>query len=526
MTRTLFGFLAVLSGAAFGQTTLPKPAFELADIHPSAKVTNPYMRGGTLRGGRYEVKDASMLDLITTAYGVQPDRVQGGPPWLDSDRFDIIAKATDDATQASLNSMLQSLLEDRFKLVVHNDSKPLAAYALTLGKGKPKLKEAAAREGPSGCQGKPQNAGEEIPYNEVACRNMTMEAFAEVLQGMAVPGGLLPNPVVDSTGLKGARDFDFRYNSRRQLALAGGQAITLIDAVDKQLGLKLELRKIPLPVLVVDSVNQEPTNNPPDLAAKLPPPPPAEFEVAEVRPSQPGAQENENYLNGRVDLQAITLKDLIKEAWDINRDDLIAGAPKFSESARFDVVAKASTDPKIASQIDDDTLLLMLRALLVDRFKLATHMEERAVPAYKLSAAKPKLQKADPSNRTECVNGPGTDGKDPRIANPVLNRLLTCHNMSMAQFAEQLPNLVPGYVQTQVLDATGIEGAFDFTMSFSGVNILRNAGQGRGGAASEPSGALSLADALNKQLGLKLELQKRNAQVLVVDHVEEKPTGN
>src|SRR5580704_4861027 len=114
MTRTLFGLLAVLAGAAFGQTAFPepagsmpagpKPAFEVADIHPSARVTNPYMRGGGVRGGRYEVKDASLLDLISTAYGVPYDRVQGGPPWLNSDRFDIIAKAPGDAAQATLNS--------------------------------------------------------------------------------------------------------------------------------------------------------------------------------------------------------------------------------------------------------------------------------------------------------------------------------------------------------------------------------------------------------------------------------------
>ena len=77
--------------------------------------------------------------------------------------------------------------------------------------------------------------------------------------------------------------------------------------------------------------------------------------------------------------------------------------------------------------------------------------------------------------------------------------------MTMAQFAEQLPNLASGYVQTQVLDATGLEGAYDFTMSFSGVNIVRNAGQGRGGAPSEPSAALSLADCAGaEQLRLKL----------------------
>jgi uncharacterized protein (TIGR03435 family) len=69
-----------------------------------------------------------------------------------------------------------------------------------------------------------------------------------------------------------------------------------------------------------------------------------------------------------------------------------------------------------------EALLAMLRGLLVDRFKIATHMEERAVPAYVLSAAKPKLKRADPANRTECKEGPPADGKadgnDPRAGNP------------------------------------------------------------------------------------------------------------
>jgi uncharacterized protein (TIGR03435 family) len=523
--KRLAGFVAGIS-AAFSQPTQPQPVFDIADIHASAKVINPGMRGGMVRGGRYEVKDASLVDLITTAWGVQRDRVQGGPAWLDSDRFDIVAKAPANATQATLNQALQSLLADRFKLMVHNDTKPLTAYVLTAGKGRPKMKETAEADGPSGCQGKPPQPGEENPYIETACRNMTMEAFAEFIRGIAVPGGLLTNPVVDSTGLKGAWDFDFKFSSRRQLALNGGSdKISLIDAVDKQLGLKLESQKTPLAVLVVDSI-QRPTENAPDVIAKLPPSPPAEFEVAEIRPSLPGAQENGNFQNGRLNLQAISLRDLIKTGWDIDSDDLIAGVPKFAESARFDVVAKASVDPKVAAQIGDDTLLLMLRALLVDRFKLKTHMEDRQVSANVLSATKPKLLKADPSNRTECVEGPGADGKDPRVTNPALNRLMTCHNMTMAQFAEQLPNRVSGYVQTQVLDATGIDGAYDFTISFSAVGILRNLGRGRGGAASDPSAALSFQDALSKQLGLKLEMQKRTAQVLVVDHVDEKPADN
>jgi uncharacterized protein (TIGR03435 family) len=523
--RKLGGFVAVLSAIAFGQTPPSRPSFEVAGIQPSSHVANPGIRGGSVRGGRYELKDASLLDLIVTAYGVERDRVQGGPAWLDSDRFDIAAKAPADATPQTINLMLQSLLAGRFKLVLHQDSWPLPVYSLKVGKGKLKLKEAAGSVQP-GCQAKPRQPGADNAYNQTACRNVTMEAFAAFLREMETPGGLLPNPVVDSTGLKGVWDFDLRWSSRRQRALNGSDAIRLADAIGKQLGLKLELGTTLFPVTVVDSVNRKPTDDPPDLAAKLPPAPPAVFEVVEVRPSRPDETLEYNFENGRLDAQGIPLKEMIKAGWDIDNDELIAGAPKFTETARYDVVAKTSTDPAIAAQTDDETLTLMVRAFLVERFKLVTHMEERAVSSYVLSTAKPKLHKADPSNRTGCAEGPGADGKDPRVANPMLNRLLTCRNMTMAQFAEQLPNLVSGYVQNQVLDETKLEGAFDFTFAFSGVNIFRNALTGRGpaaGAAAEPNGALSLSEALDKQLGIKLELRKRNAQVLVVDHVEEKP---
>jgi uncharacterized protein (TIGR03435 family) len=207
------------------------------------------------------------------------------------------------------------------------------------------------------------------------------------------------------------------------------------------------------------------------------------------------------------------------------------------DSARFDIVAKVSTtDPADAQQVDFDTLRLMLRALLVDRFKIATHTEDRPVSAYTLIAAKPKLTKADPANRTSCKEGPAPAAKDPRDARPVLSRLVTCQNITMAQFADRLQSLASGYIHAPVEDATGIDGAWDLTISFSTIGQLQGGGQGRGGdpgagaaaggtlTASDPSGALSLPDALEKQLGLKLETKKRSMPVLVLDHVEEKPT--
>lgn len=227
------------------------------------------------------------------------------------------------------------------------------------------------------------------------------------------------------------------------------------------------------------------------------------------------------------------MKQLITLAWDINDPDvLLADAPKWMDSAKFDVVAKASTStngPADAPQVDIDDIRAMLRALLIDRFKMKVHTENRPVSAYVLTAAKPKLQKADPTNRTGCHEGPGADGKDPRIANPILSRLLTCQNMTIAQLSEQLQYQAGGYVHTPILDSTGLTDAYDFTLSFSAIGVLQNGlpGTQPGGAnASDPNGGISLPDAMSKQLGLKMELQKRPMPVLVIDHVEEKPTDN
>jgi uncharacterized protein (TIGR03435 family) len=544
MKRVLAGlsFLALFSIAVFGQSPATPVAFDVADIHASAPTQFPFFQDGVLRGDRYILRDATLVDLIATAYGVGNDRVVGGPSWLETDHFDVIAKAPPTTTTENIKLMLQSMLADRFKLVLHNDTKPLPVFALTVGKGKPKLKEAAEGEGSTGCQGQPQqntNPDGPPPYNMVSCHNETMERFANDIHQMA--GAYLTNPVVDSTGLKGAWDFDIKWTGRGQLAAAGSDGISIFDAVDKQLGLKLEAQKIPLPVIVVDSANEKPTDNPAGVAKALPPAPPAEFEVAIIKPSGPGETPNGAINGGQINLQFTTLKQLITIAWDLNplNNDMIVNAPKWLDSDHFDITAKITTDappPGAGSPnalpADLEDLRHMLRALLEERFQLKTHMENRPVNAYTLIAVNPKLAKADPTNRTGCKNGPGPDGKDPRITNPILSRLVTCQNITMAQFAEQLRVIAGGYFFQfpPTEDATGLDGKYDFTLSFS------PAGGGRGGDATpsgggaglpaDPSGALSIFDAIKQQLGLKLEMRKRPIPVLVIDHVEEKPTDN
>jgi uncharacterized protein (TIGR03435 family) len=215
----------------------------------------------------------------------------------------------------------------------------------------------------------------------------------------------------------------------------------------------------------------------------------------------------------------------------------------------FDLIAKAPpgvalgdlTPQRSSVSVNIEALRPMLRSLIVDRFKLATHTEERPIETYTLTAVKPKLTKADPSARTKWEEGVDPGSKNNKNANASLGRLVTCHNMTMAQFAQLLPGIAPGYLRTKVVDATSLDGRWDFTFSFSPAGAMQTGGGrgegGRGGdgggspaagapEASEPSGGLSLFDAMVKQLGLKLEMQKRPLAVVVIDHVERKPIDN
>ena len=107
----------------------------------------------------------------------------------------------------------------------------------------------------------------------------------------------------------------------------------------------------------------------------------------------------------------------------------------------------------------------------------------------------------------------------------------TCQNVTMAQFVEQLQRIAPIYIWYPVLDATGIDGAWDFTLTFTAVNPNRDGGNRGGGppdggGLSDPNLGISLFNAIEKQLGLKLEKHKRPEPVFVIDHIEEKPTDN
>ncbi len=513
---------ALLGATLAAQAPAPKPAFELADVHASTPSNFiQVMSGGVLLGERYQLHNATMVDLIRTAYNVAASKVAGGPAWIDWDRYDIIAKAPMDTTQAGLRLMLQALLEERFKLSVHDGTSPAAAWVVTLVGGKPKFK---AGSGDGECEAKPVDPLNPVD-TRVACRGVTMEMFAQWVESLLRVRE--DRPARDLTGLKGIWNLDFKWRAGH-----------FFDDVEEQVGLKIEERDVPQPVLVVDAVNERPTPNMSGVTDRLPPAP--GFEVASIRPTPPNppsAAPNgpSDRINWRDDLRG-----LITTAWGLSHDAFIANAPKWLDS-QYEVVARTPVPrtgggifgPLNGPSVNQpfavtEAFRPMLRALLIERFKLATHFEDRVVDAYALTANKPKLKKADLSRRTGCPRS--------QAVTPPLQQI-TCQNMSMAQFAVALKSLPTGASSNYpVLDKTGIEGSWDITVTWGLIPASANGD----GAVREPSATPTLLsnpaaggdifgqtflEALEK-LGLKLEKEKRREPVLVIDHIEEKPIDN
>jgi uncharacterized protein (TIGR03435 family) len=282
----LLGLLATL--LVFAQ----EPKFEAADIHVSPTARGFAQNfGGVLRAGRYINRDATMLQLISAAYSIPEDDISGGPGWVSSDLFDVIAKAPDGATNATAKVMLQGLLADRFGLVVRHETRPVPRYVLSIGKGS-KLKSASG-DGGGRCQPKGQPGGgtpgdpASIPNITVSCRGLTSAAIAENLRQMA--GGYVTHDVVDQTRLEGSWDFEIEWTPRGALEAKGRDGISLFDAVDKQLGLKLEQKDVPLPTLSIEKVSRRPTANTDGIATSLALAS-ARFEEATIKPADPNGR--------------------------------------------------------------------------------------------------------------------------------------------------------------------------------------------------------------------------------------------
>jgi uncharacterized protein (TIGR03435 family) len=522
---------------AFAQQ--PQPKFDAADVHvsPTAKGFGQNF-GGVLREGHYVNRDVTMLQLIQAAYGVSEDNVAGGPGWISLDLFDVVAKVPDDTTPPTANLMLQSLLKDRFGLVVTKGTRPVPRYVMTVAKGGSRLKSASG-SGNASCQPvqqppppSPDPASQ--PNIRVACHNLTGAAIADNLRQMA--NGYFDHDIVDSTKLEGAWDFELEWTARGVLAAKGADGISAFDAVEKQLGLKVELQNVPMESFVVERVNRTPSPNPAGLQAALAFAA-ARFEAAQIKPADPDARPFVGllYTGGSQMRAGGTLRQLVAMALQVTpnvADDVVIGLPKSADTQRWDITAKVPSSGEGAPNMVRGRAappplsvgLEMLRGLLVDQFELKTHSENREVTVYALMLAgeKPKLTKADEGERSGCK-------PDPNAPKPAanINTMISCKNTTMADLAQNLQQMANAYFDHPAIDATGLAGGWNFLIGWTPKAMMQPApgtsqNAGSTADAAVPDG-ITVFDAMEKQLGLKLVKQRRSIPVIVVDHVDEKP---
>jgi uncharacterized protein (TIGR03435 family) len=268
------------------QAPAQKPSFEVTSVKPS----DPRQRGGAITnqpGGRVVVRGMPLREIMSFAYRVRNFQISGGPGWVGMDRWDIEARAEegsiprptgppDPNTPDAIAIRLQSLLEDRFQLKIHRDTKELPIYKLSIAKGGSKMK---LSEDQTPFQQLEGDALPVLPTNEPMPRfsirggRGSIEAVAMdmaiIVQALS---SSLGGTVVDNTGLKGLYDIKLEWTP--DVAPAGlvgsgrpepASAIepnspSIFTAIQEQLGLKLESAKGPVEVLVIDHV-ERPSEN-------------------------------------------------------------------------------------------------------------------------------------------------------------------------------------------------------------------------------------------------------------------------
>jgi uncharacterized protein (TIGR03435 family) len=516
-----------------------QPKFDIADVRASQTARGFGQNfGGVLREGHYVNRDATMLNLIESAYDVPEDNISGGPGWISLDLFDVIAKVPNGTTPATANVMLQSLLADRFGLAITRGTRPVPRYVLTIGKGGSKLKPASGSGNPS-CQPVQQTAAPptdpaSAPNVKAACHNLAAAGIADNLRQMA--GGYLDHDLIDSTKLDGTYDFDLEWTARGLLAAKGADGISIFDAVEKQLGLKLTLQNIPLESFVVERVNRKPTPNPAGIEAVLALAA-ARFEAASIKLADPNARPFVGllYTGGSQMRAGGTLRQLIALALQVSpniAEDVVVGLPKSADTQRWDITAKVPSSGEGAPNIVRgrplppplSVGLEMLRGLLLDQFELKTHTENREVTVYelRLAGSKPKLTQAEDSERSGCK-------PDPNAPKPATNitAMTSCRNTTMADLAQNLQQMANAYIDHPIVDSTGLSGGWNFLVGWTPKALMQpppTSPQGAGATveAADPNG-MTVFEAVERELGLKLVKQKRSIPIIVVDHVDEKP---
>ncbi|HWC98057.1 MAG TPA: TIGR03435 family protein [Candidatus Sulfopaludibacter sp.] len=296
--------LAVFTALGAWAQTEPGPEFEAASIKPAPPPTGNGMRvmmrggPGSDDPGRLDWDNVSLRNMLTNAFNIKDYQLQG-PDWMNTERFIVAAKIAPNTTKEQYRLMLQKLLAERFHMTFHHEEREHAVFALTVAKGGPKLKESDPNDtsgfGPMmGRGGEVQ--GRAMPPPPPPPRGATLgrggmmrmmpghlEAKHNSIDSLAnMLSNLVGKPVIDQTGLKGIYDFTLEYapdsveggpqfagggpppgapGGEGRAPAAADPGATVYAAVQQQLGLKLESKKLPLDNVVIDHIEKVPTEN-------------------------------------------------------------------------------------------------------------------------------------------------------------------------------------------------------------------------------------------------------------------------
>ena len=290
----------------FGQAA--PPAFEVASVKPAAPQTDGRVMirmGGD--AGQVDYTNVSLKQVLAKAYDVKSYQITG-PSWLDSERYDIVAKVPDGVAKEQIPAMLRALLADRFQMKVHRETKEQSVYAIMVGKNGPKLTKydenaspvftfnqagdplppppggagriatAAGRGGGGGSGGAMAKGGAMVSMTSNGATHL--QARGSTLAGLAdMLSSFMDRPVVDMTGIEGEYDISLEAAAEEMVGMkmtvigspgpAGGAPAPAPETAPtasiftsiQQLGLKLDPRKAPIEYVVVDKAEKVPTEN-------------------------------------------------------------------------------------------------------------------------------------------------------------------------------------------------------------------------------------------------------------------------
>jgi bla regulator protein blaR1 len=461
----------------------------------------------------FRATHATLPQIIRVAYGVLDFQVTGGPDWINREKYDVNAKFLNGIEDAKFWSLpqdeqtsrmdqrrleLQALLADRFRLVVHHETRQLPVYSLTIAANGPKLQKAspgdAYANGMKRRDGVPSGAGLWVPQSGV-------------LVGQGVSTGLLAahlsnqigRVIVDNTGLSGKYDFKLQW------APGKDPSASLLSAMPEQLGLQLAPQTGPVEMIVIDRA--EPAESVMGSANLMKP-------VSAQMSSQSDSQSSPTFAsvsitpkgtadpkavirtrisqhNGNAEFENLSLKALLRVAFGVDGSQILG--PDWISSNLYDMTLTTG------KQLHGNEFKQEFQQLLTNRFKIAVHRELHPLPVYELVIG---------SGGSKLVEvAPGTQQGSHFNAD---NGNVTATGVTM----KQLVDFLQPQLGRPLLDKTGLNGNYDFAMTADNWHRTRKLNNG-----NDPQ-IEALMRAVSEQLGLELKPANDPVEVLVIDHAE------